>query len=301
MQKDFLSIGDVSKKQMEKLFKITKELKRKPYGVALKNKTIVLLFEKPSTRTRLSFEAGIGHLGGSPIYVDASSTQLSRGETVEDTGRTMERFVDGIVARVYKHETLAGLAKNTSIPVVNALSDIEHPCQTLADLFTMLEKAGSFRNQKIAFVGDGDNVCNSLMLGCAILGVEFAAATPPKFKPSASILARAKEIAGDKIQVFDDPVKAVNDATFVYTDVFVSMGDEAQKEERLKVFVPAYQVTRELMGRAKKGALFMHCLPAHRGQEVAGDVIDGKSSVVFDQAENRMHVQKALLTMLYGR
>jgi ornithine carbamoyltransferase len=301
MKKDFLSVGDLSKKEMEELFRIAKELKRKPYGTALKDKTIVLLFEKASTRTRLSFEAGIGHLGGKSIYVDASTSQLARGETVEDTGRVMERFVDGIVARVYKHETLVGLAKNSRIPVINALSDVEHPCQAIADLFTVLQKAGSFKDQKIAFIGDGDNVCNSLMLGCAILGVEFSAATPPGYKPNAEILAKAKKLAGNKIQVFDDPVKAVNDASFVYTDVFVSMGNEAEKEERLKIFVPKYQVTRGLMGHARKGALFMHCLPAHRGQEVAADVIDGKSSIVFDQAENRMHTQNALLKMLYSR
>jgi ornithine carbamoyltransferase len=301
MKKDFLSVGDLSRKEMEKLFQIAKELKRKPYGTTLKDKTIVLLFEKASTRTRLSFEAGIGHLGGKSIYVDASTSQLARGETIEDTGRVMERFVDGIVARVYKHEMLVGLAKNSRIPVINALSDLEHPCQAIADLFTVLEKAGSFKDQKIAFIGDGDNVCNSLMLGCAILGVEFSAATPPGYKPNAAILAKAKKLAGSKIQVFDDPVKAVNDASFVYTDVFVSMGNEAEKEERLKIFVPKYQVTRELMSHARKGALFMHCLPAHRGQEVAADVIDGKSSIVFDQAENRMHTQNALLKMLYSR
>jgi ornithine carbamoyltransferase len=301
MKKDFLSVGDLSREEMEKLFRITRVLKRRPDGSALKDKSIVLLFEKASTRTRLSFEAGIGHMGGKSIYVDASTSQLARGETVEDTGRVMERFVDGIVARVYKHEMLVGLAKNSRIPVVNALSDLEHPCQALADLFTVLEKAGSFKDQKVAFIGDGDNVCNSLMLGCAILGVEFSAATPSGYRPNAEILARAKKLAGSKIQVFDDPVKAVDDASFVYTDVFISMGNEAEKEERLKIFVPKYQVTGELMRHARKGVLFMHCLPAHRGQEVAADVIDGKSSIVFDQAENRMHTQNALLKMIYSR
>jgi ornithine carbamoyltransferase len=301
MKKDFLSVGDLSKREMEKLFLIASDLKRRPFRKTLRNKTIVLLFEKASTRTRLSFEAGIGHLGGKSIYVDASTSQLARGETVEDTGRVMERFVDGIVARVYKHEMLVGLAKSSRIPVINALSDLEHPCQAIADLFTILENAGTFKDQKVAFIGDGDNVCNSLMLACAILGVEFSAATPPGYRPNAGILAKAKRLAGNKIQMFDDPIKAVNNASFVYTDVFVSMGNEAEKEERLKVFVPKYQVTRELMGHAIKGAMFMHCLPAHRGQEVAADVIDGKSSIVFDQAENRMHAQNALLKMLYER
>ncbi len=301
MKKDFLSIGDLSRGEIEHLFEITEKLKRKPYTRTLENKTLVLLFEKSSTRTRLSFEAGIGQLGGRSIYVDASTSQLARGETVEDTGRVMERFVDGIVARVYKHEMLVGLARSSGIPVINALSDLEHPCQALADLFTVKEKAGTFKKQKVAFVGDGDNVCNSLMLGCAILGVEFAAATPPRYRPDGAILAKAKRIAGDKVQVYDDPFKAVNDASFVYTDVFVSMGNEAEKEERLKVFVPKYQVTTELMDHARKGAKFMHCLPAHRGQEVAANVIDGKSSIVFDQAENRLHAQKALLKMLYSR
>ena len=301
MKKDFLSVGDLNKKEIEHLFQVTKELKRKPYSTPLKNKTIVLLFEKASTRTRLSFEAGIGHLAGKAIYVDASTSQLARGETVEDTARVMERFVDGIVARVYKHEMLVGLARNSDIPVINALSDLEHPCQALADIFTVLEKAGTLKRQKVAFIGDGNNVCNSLMLCCAILGVEFAAATPLGYRPNAEILARAKKLAGEKIQIYDDPTKAVNDASFVYTDVFVSMGNEAEKAERLKTFVPKYQVTSELMGKARKGALFMHCLPAHRGQEVAADVIDGRSSIVFDQAENRMHTQNALLKMLYSR
>jgi len=301
LKKDFLSIGDLSRSELQQLFQLTKKLKSHPRSSALRDKAIVMLFEKASTRTRLSFEAGIYHLGGSVIYVDASTSQLARGETVEDTGRVMERFVDGIVARVYRHDTLVGLAKSTHVPVVNALSDLEHPCQALADLYTVLEKAGSFKGQKVAYVGDGDNVCNSLMLGCAILGVDFAAATPPKYRPSAVIFAKSRRLAGEKVQVFDDPVRAVNDASFVYTDVFVSMGNETEKEERLKAFVPKYQVTRELMSHAKKGALFMHCLPAHRGQEVAADVIDGKNSIVFDQAENRMHTQNALLTMLYSR
>jgi ornithine carbamoyltransferase len=301
MKKDFLSAGDLTRKEMEGLFRIAKELKRRPHNSILKDKTIVLLFEKASTRTRLSFEAGIGNLGGRPIYVDASTSQLARGETIEDTGHVMERFVDGIVARVYRHDTLVGLARSSHVPVINALSDLEHPCQALADLFTVLEKAGSFKGQKVAFIGDGDNVCNSLMLSCAILGVEFAAATPPKYRPNASIIAKAKKLAGESIQIHSDPVKAVNDATFVYTDVFVSMGNEAEREQRLKVFVPDYQVTRRLMGQARKGALFMHCLPAHRGQEVEADVIDGKKSIVFDQAENRMHTQNALLQMLYTK
>ncbi|HVP23885.1 MAG TPA: ornithine carbamoyltransferase [Conexivisphaerales archaeon] len=301
MKKDFLSIADLTKNELEELFEITKELKQKPYGTVLRHKTLVMLFEKASTRTRLSFEAGIGHFEGRPIYIDASTSQLSRGETVPDTARVMERFVQGIIARVYKHEMLVELAKNSHIPVINALSDLEHPCQTLADLYTVLEKAGTFKGQKIAYVGDGDNVCNSLMLGCALLGIEFSAATPWKYKPNARIYAKSKKLAGDKIRWYEDPFKAVMDASFVYTDVFVSMGDEAQAAERLKTFIPKYTVTAELMAHARKGAKFMHCLPAHRGQEVAAEVIDGPNSIVFDQAENRLHAQKALLKMLYTR
>jgi len=301
MKKDFLSVCDLSKEEIEELFRITKGLKRRPYGTALRNKTLVLLFEKASTRTRLSFEAGIGHMGGRSIYVDASTSQLSRGETVEDTGRVMERFVDGIVARVYRHAMLVGLANSSHIPVINALSDLEHPCQALGDLFTILEKAGSLEGQKVAFVGDGDNVCNSLMLGCAIMGVEFAAATPPNYRLNSELFGKAKKLGRNKVQAFDDPKEAVDNASFVYTDVFVSMGNEAEKEERLGTFVPKYQVTEELMDHARRGAKFMHCLPAHRGQEVAAKVIDGRSSIVFDQAENRMHTQKALLKMLYSR
>jgi ornithine carbamoyltransferase len=298
LRKDFLSVGDITAQDLDEIFRITDKLKKNPYNKALENKVVVLLFEKPSTRTRLSFEAGVSHMGGKPIYVDATTTQMSRGETVEDTAKTVERFSDAIVARVYKHETLVGLAGHSRNPVVNALSNLEHPCQALADLYTIKERSRDLRNEKVAFIGDGNNVCNSLMLICALAGVEFAAATPVSHRPDANAVAAAKKMGGDRIQLVEEPAVAVRDASFVYTDVFVSMGDEAQRQERLRTFVPRYQVNEALMMKARDKALFMHCLPAHRGEEVTAEVMDGQRSIVFDQAENRMHVQKALLTLL---
>ncbi|MDG6939843.1 MAG: ornithine carbamoyltransferase [Nitrososphaerota archaeon] len=300
MEKDFLSIADMTRHDMAEIFAIASRLRHYKYGRQLENKTIALLFEKPSTRTRLSFEAGIIHLGGSPIYMDASSTQISRGETVEDTARTMERFVDGVVARVFKHETLVGLAGRSRLPVINALSDLEHPCQVLADLFTIKEKKGDLERQKVAFVGDGNNVCNSLILGCAIAGAGISVAVPESHRPNDKVVSMAKKIAGDRVEVVTEPDEAVRDASVVYTDVFVSMGDEATRERRLQEFVPKYQVTERLMSMAKGDSIFMHCLPAHRGEEVQAEVIDGGRSVVFDQAENRLHVQKALLLKIFN-
>jgi ornithine carbamoyltransferase len=301
MKKDFLSMADLSSLEVEELFKLTDRLKKSPYNHSLQDKVIVLFFEKPSTRTRISFEAGISHLGGKSIYVDATTTQMSRGETVEDTARTVGRFVDAIVARVYRHETLVRLAENSRVPVVNALSDLEHPCQALADLYTMRERVGDLSMVKVAFVGDGNNVCNSLMLGSAIAGNRFAAATPARYAPDMNVITQAKKSGGNRIELVTEPEEAVKDASFVYTDVFVSMGDEAERTQRLKAFLPKYQVNEVLMAKARNGAFFMHCLPAHRGEEVTAEVIDGPRSIVFDQAENRMHVQKALLTMLLGR
>ncbi len=293
-------MADLTKHDIAEIMAIASRLKRYKYSRQLENRTIALLFEKPSTRTRLSFEAGIIQLGGSPIYMDASTTQLSRGESLEDTAKMFERFVDGVVARVYKHETLVTLATKSRIPVINALSNLEHPCQILSDLFTIREKKGSLENQKIAYVGDGNNVCNSLILGSAIAGCNIAVATPDKYKPNNNIVELAKRISPEGVKIMNNPYDAVSGATVVYTDVFVSMGDEASKEERLKEFLPKYQVTKKLMSYAQKDAIFMHCLPAHRGEEVEADVIDGPQSVVLDQAENRLHVQKALLLKLFN-
>jgi len=299
--KDFLSITDLSKEEIKEVWSMANKLKSNPYNELLKGKNILLLFEKPSTRTRVSFEVGINQMGGNPIYMDASTSQLSRGESIEDTGHTLERYVDMIVARVYRHEDLIKLAMNFSKPVINALSDLEHPAQILADYYTINEKFGKVEGLKLAFIGDGqNNVATSLILGAAILGVKIVIASPPKYQPKQAIIGLAEEIRKGTVEVTEDPIKAVSDADVVYTDVFTSMGQEKEKEERIKAFLPKYQVNDELLSKAPKHALFMHCLPAHYGEEVTKEVIYGPKSIVFDQAENRLHVQKGLLLKMFN-
>ncbi|MFP3132651.1 MAG: ornithine carbamoyltransferase [Nitrososphaeria archaeon] len=298
--KDFLSITDLSKEEIKEVWSMANKLKSNPYNELLKGKNILLLFEKPSTRTRVSFEVGINQMGGNPIYMDASTSQLSRGESIEDTGHTLERYVDMIVARVYRHEDLIKLAMNFSKPVINALSDLEHPAQILADYYTINEKFGKIEGLKLAFIGDGqNNVATSLILGAAILGVKIVIASPPKYQPKQAIIGLAEEIRKGTVEVTEDPIKAVSDADVVYTDVFTSMGQEKEKEERIKAFLPKYQVNDELLSKAPKHTLFMHCLPAHYGEEVTKEVIYGPKSIVFDQAENRLHVQKGLLLKMF--
>jgi len=298
--KDFLSITDLSKEEIKEVWSMANKLKSNPYNELLKGKNILLLFEKPSTRTRVSFEVGINQMGGNPIYMDASTSQLSRGESIEDTGHTLERYVDMIVARVYRHEDLIKLAMNFSKPVINALSDLEHPAQILADYYTINEKFGKVEGLKLAFIGDGqNNVATSLILGAAILGVKIVIASPPKYQPKQAIIGLAEEIRKGTVEVTEDPIKAVSDADIVYTDVFTSMGQEKEKEERIKAFLPKYQVNDELLSKAPKHTLFMHCLPAHYGEEVTKEVIYGPKSIVFDQAENRLHVQKGLLLKMF--
>jgi len=299
--KDFLSITDLSKEEIKEVWSMANKLKSNPYNELLKGKNILLLFEKPSTRTRVSFEVGINQMGGNPIYMDASTSQLSRGESIEDTGHTLERYVDMIVARVYRHEDLIKLAMNFSKPVINALSDLEHPAQILADYYTINEKFGKVEGLKLAFIGDGqNNVATSLILGAAILGVKIVIASPPKYQPKQAIIGLAEEIRKGTVEVTEDPIKAVSDADVVYTDVFTSMGQEKEKEERIKAFLPKYQVNDELLSKAPKHTLFMHCLPAHYGEEVTKEVIYGPKSIVFDQAENRLHVQKGLLLKMFN-
>lgn len=300
MKKDLLSVSDLEKEEVLELWELARRLKREPVKDSLKGKVFALLFEKPSTRTRISFEAGITQLGGSSIYIDASTTQLSRGETIEDTARTMERYVDMVIARVYSHETLIRMAINMSKPVVNALSDIEHPCQALSDYFTMMEKFEKVEGVKVAYVGDGNNVCNSLLLAGAMMGAYVTIAGPKRYRPNQAIVDLAKKLGGERIRIIESPEEAVKDADVVYTDVFISMGEEREREERFKAFLPRYRVTKKLMELASDRAIFMHCLPAHRGEEVEDEVIDGPNSVVFDQAENRMHVQKALILKMMG-
>jgi len=264
----------------------------------LSGKSIVLLFQKPSTRTRVSFEVAIDQLGGHPITLGWSESQLGRGETIADTARVLSRYVDAIVARVYRQSDLVEMARYADVPVINALSDMYHPCQIVADLYTMLEKFGYLRGLKVAYIGDGNNVCNSLLIGCSKMGLDLSIACPEGYEPSAEALRFAEknsEHSGSKIEILRDPLKAVKDANVIYTDTFVSMGDEAEREERMRVFLPKYQVNSRLLDVAPSDALFMHCLPAHRGEEVTDDVIDGPRSIVWDEAENRLHTEKAIL------
>ncbi len=297
---------DFSAGEIQRIFSLAKELKEKQKrGESheyLKNKSLAMIFQKPSTRTRVSFETAMTQLGGHALNLSPSDLQLSRGETVADTARVLSRYCDAIMARVFDQKDIDELAKNSGVPVINGLSDKFHPCQGLTDIFTVMEKTGDLKTLRMAFVGDGDNnVTNSLLLLAARLGIDFTVACPDKYRPRPEILALAKpdiEKTGARIEITADPAEAVKDASVVHTDVWVSMGRE-DREERLKNLKP-YQLNSELLEKAPKGALVMHCLPAHRGEEITDEVMDGPQSVVFDQAENRLHVQKAILAFLLG-
>jgi len=305
--KDLLRISDLTAPQFLKLLKIAqtlkKELRKKGKNRSLlHNKTLAMIFEKPSLRTRVSFETGMTQLGGHAIYLAPADIQLGVRETVADAAGTLEKMVDGIMARVFKHETLLELSKSTKkIPIINALSDLEHPCQILADMLTILEKKGRLKGLSLAFVGDGENnVTHSLALASGILGIDFRVASPKGYKMSPQVSEQAKILAkksGGKISELDKPQEAVENADIVYTDTWISMGDESSKKQRMKIF-KSYQITEALMKFAKKDAIFMHDMPAYRGNEVAASVIDGPKSVIFDQAGNRLHAQKAVLVSL---
>jgi ornithine carbamoyltransferase len=269
---------------------------------ALTGRQIVMFFEKPSLRTRLTFEAGMVSLGGTAMFVDQTHERLDARERLSDVAHNLERWVDLIVLRTFSQQTIEGMALHASIPVINALSDVEHPCQALADYLTLLERFGDMKNRRLAYVGDGNNVAHSLLLTCACLGSSIRVATPPGYAPNPQIVAAAREIAaqtGAEINLLNDPHEAVFEADAVYTDAWTSMGQEREENERARVF-PPYQVNAELMAEAAPHAVFMHCLPAHRGLEVTDEVIDSPQSVVFEQAENRLHAQKAILYLLLG-
>jgi ornithine carbamoyltransferase len=260
--------------------------------------SLALIFEKPSTRTRVSFEVAMFEMGGHAVVLTPRDMQLSRGETLEDTAKTLSQFCQAIAARVYSHETLERFSKAVDIPIINALSDRYHPCQTVADLQTIREVKRNLKGLKLAWIGDGNNVCNSLLIGASLVGTNVVVACPEKFVPLQEAISRAREIAkitGSSIQVIEDPNDAVKDADVVATDTFVSMGNEDEKKDRLEVFLPKYQVNQKLFSKAKRDAVFMHCLPAHRGEEVTEDIIDGPRSIVWREAENRLHSQKAIL------
>ncbi|MHB9037494.1 MAG: ornithine carbamoyltransferase [Armatimonadota bacterium] len=305
--KSLLDIAQLSRDEIDVIFDMTRKLKE---GVIppsrqrriLAGKTLAMIFEKPSLRTRVSFETGIFQLGGHGIYLGPNDIALGKRESVHDVARNLGRMVDIIMARVFEHEKVTGLAQHAGVPVINGLSDLEHPCQALADFYTILEHKGKFEGLKLAFVGDGNNVAHSLMLLAAKVGTSFTIGCPKGYEPDAKITAKAREIAketGAKIDISNDAVAAVKNADVVYTDVWASMGQEAEAAERAKIFAP-FQVNAELMVHAKIDAIFEHCLPAHRGSEVTDDVIDSPQSVVFDEAENRLHAQKAVMVLLVG-
>jgi ornithine carbamoyltransferase len=269
------------------------EIEDKP----LEGKTLAMIFQKSSTRTRVSFDVGMYQLGGRPIFLSSNDLQMGRGEPISDTAKVLSRFVDGIMIRAIEHKDVVELAKYSDVPVISGLTNLEHPCQALADMLTVKEYFGSFKGKKICFAGDGNNVCNSLLLIAPLLGMDMSVACPKGYEPNADILKISKKFANDnntEITISDDIDIALDDVDIVYTDVWVSMGDEAEKVKRVKDLAP-YQVNKELMDIANDDAIFMHCLPAVRGQEVSADVIDGPQSVIYDEAENRLHAQKAVL------
>ena len=299
--KDFVSIKDLSAQEIEGIFKLASAFKKdKFYGEPLKGKTIALIFQKPSNRTRVSFEVGMEHLGGHAIYLGPDQIKLGVRESVSDVAKVLSRYIDGIVARTYKHADILDLAKSSTIPVINGLSDLLHPCQGLSDIFTIKEKFPDHSSIKFVFMGDGNNVLNSLMHGAAIEGMNMHVVTPKGYEPKDEIRREAGELAkksGAKILFSTDPDSAVEGADVIYTDVWISMGQEDERKKRLKAF-KSFQVDSALLEKAKKDCKVMHCLPAHRGEEITDDVLDGPNSIVLDQAENRLHVQKALLYTL---
>lgn len=303
MKKDLLSIMGLSREEIIDLFKeanrLRKLLKESKFFHPLKGQTLGMIFRKPSTRTRLSFEVGMHQLGGHPIFLPSQGLQLQHGETVEDTARVLSRYLNGIMIRTFDQQEVARLAKAASIPVINGLTDLLHPCQALSDYYTIWRKGKNLKKIKLVYVGDPNNVCNSLIIGASILGVELFISHPSEYKPNEKIISQAKKSKEAKITFMEDPIKAVEKADIIYTDVWISMGKEKEGEKRRQIFKP-YQVNLDLLKRAKKSAMVMHCLPAHRGEEITNEVIDGEKSIVFEQAENRLHLQKALLLKFLG-
>ncbi len=298
--KSLISIHDLFLSEMDLIFDATAKLKAAGRSMdLLKGKTLAMIFEKSSTRTRVSFEVGMYQLGGAALFLNTNDLQLGRGETIADTARVLSRYVDGIMARTFAHQTVVDLAENATVPVINGLTDLLHPCQALADLFTILEKKGNLAGRKLAFVGDGNNVAHSLMYACAKMGMHFTLGCPEGYEPNPAVVAQARKDAaetGSDILMTHDPVAAAADADAIYADVWTSMGQEAEKEERLAKFAP-YQISSDLAAHAKPDHLIMHCLPAHRGEEITDEVLDGPHSVVLDEAENRLHVQKAIMAL----
>jgi ornithine carbamoyltransferase len=302
--KDLISIHDLSAKEINDILELSKtlkaQLKNGKQHHLLKGKTLGMIFQKASTRTRVSFEVGMWQLGGSALFLSANDLQIGRGEPVKDTARVLSRYVDGIMIRTFSHDEVIELGQYATVPVINALTDLMHPCQALTDIFTVMEHKGKLQGLKMAYIGDGNNMVNSLIQACAKVGMNIHIATPKGYEPDAAIIAEALTVAeanGSKIVLCNDPLAAAQDADVLYTDVWASMGKEIEQESR-KVIFAGYQINQATMDVAKPDAIVLHCLPAHRGEEITDEVMESKQSVVFDQAENRLHVQKALMVLL---
>jgi ornithine carbamoyltransferase len=304
MAKHLISIEHLSAEGIKNILELTKKVKHNKslHQELLKGRTLALVFQKPSNRTRVSFEVGIAQLGGNCIYLGPEEINLGVRESTYDVAKTLSRYVSGIVARTFSHEDIVDLARHADVPIINGLSDLDHPCQALTDLFSIKEKLGKLEGQTLAYIGDGNNVCHSLLLAASKVGLNMNIATPPGYEPDFKIIEKARgscEKSRAHVSISNSPQEAVRGANVIYTDVWVSMGDEAEADERLKDF-DKFQINEELCKIADKDFIFMHCLPAHRGQEVTEEVIDGPHSIVFDQAENRLHTQKAVLISLYS-
>lgn len=301
MKRDFLALSQFTKAELDAIFALTKELKQKQKsGVEhhlLKGKTLAMIFEKSSTRTRISFEVGMYQLGGHPLFISSKDSQMGRGEPIKDTARVMARYCDGVMIRTFAQETVEEFAKYASIPVINGLTDLHHPCQIMADLFTVIEHKGSYQGLKFAWIGDGNNMANTWIEAAAIFGFDLTLACPEGYDPDPTVMAWAKANGSSKIEVVRDPKAAALEADVVNTDVWASMGQEEEQKIREKAFA-GYQVDNDLMSVAKEDAIVLHCLPAHRGEEISDEVIEGWHSVVWDEAENRLHVQKAIMATL---
>lgn len=303
MKKDFLKLLDLSRDEIFDIIDLADQLKYdQRHGIAhkkLEGKVLAMIFAKNSTRTRASFETGMFQLGGHAMYLTAADTQMNRGEPMEDTARTLSRYCDGIMIRTYKQEDVETLARYADVPVINGMTDLSHPCQIIGDLMTIREKKPVLEQQKLCFIGDGNNVCSSLIVGGLKVGMEVAVACPKGYEPPQEILDFAAGY-GDRFRLYRDPVEAVKDADIVYTDVFVSMGQEHQRGERLQAFEGIYQVSDALLAHTKPGVMVLHCLPARRNEEITPEVFEAHAEEIFEQAENRLHAQKAILTMLMG-
>jgi ornithine carbamoyltransferase len=301
MKKDLISLKDLTPKEIEEIFILTDKLKQDKFSKVLEGKTLALVFQKPSNRTRVSFEVGMYQLGGYSIYLGPEEINLGIRESVKDVAKTLSRYVDAIVLRTFEHKNVLEMAKYATVPVINGLSDFSHPCQVLSDIYTIREKFKKIKGIKLAYIGDGNNnVCHSLLFACPKVGINISIASPKDYQPQREVLKEALRLSklnNTQVNLSDDPFLAVKDADIIYTDVWISMGKEREAKIRKKIF-KRFQVNRDLVSSAKKTCLIMHCLPAHRGEEITDEVIDSKNSIVFDQAENRLHVQKAILIKL---